>query len=431
MIHTPTSPTVAVIGAGPAGIAAAVAVTRQGGRAVLIDSAQRVGGSATNAMVGTVCGLSECSPNLTTDPTCDNPGFAKEFALELMKLSSSSIVRNKYGLSYLSYSPGNFEKVALHFLSDSNIQVLLSTPLLAIKKAPTREFFVEVSNTKLLCNAVIDCSGDAVALQALGHPVEIPEQYQANAQIFSVAGLPTLAEEELALLIRKRLREAVLAKKLPEHCSYISMVPGTLRDGIASLKFACSSSVEMLDTVEQRISEERISQDLLQALDVLRGSDERFSHTILSTVAPTLGVRSGRRGIGTARLEKEMVVGSQRSPDGVALGFWPIELWSTPIRPEIIFPDTGRCYEIPLGALCSALHSGVYFAGRCIFASDAAIASARVMGTCLSTGYAAGRAAIGFARDEEKTSIVSALREEQVEPYYGRLRQTAQNNSCK
>lgn len=418
MINNPTSPTVAVIGAGPAGIAAAVAITRQGGKAFLIDSAQRVGGSATNAMVGTVCGLSECSPHLTSEPTCNNPGFAKEFAAEITKVSSNHIVRNRFGLSYLSYSPGDFESVALHFLKSNRVELLLSAPLLSITKTPSMEFVVEVSTAKIICKAVIDCSGDAVALQALGHPVETPEQYQANAQIFSVAGLPLLEEDQLALLIRKRLREAVLARELPEHCSYISMVPGTLRDGVASFKFACSSSIEMMDTVDRKVSEENIADDLLTALNVLRGTDARFSHTILTNVAPSLGIRSGRRGVGASRLEKDMVVQSKRSPEGVALGFWPIELWSTPIRPEIIFPDQGMCYEIPLSALCSNLQSGVYFAGRCISASDAAIASARVMGTCLSTGFAAGKAAVGFARGEEKTTIVAALREEQVEPYY-------------
>jgi hypothetical protein len=45
------------------------------------------------------------------------------------------------------------------------------------------------------------------------------------------------------------------------------------------------------------------------------------------------------------------------------------------------------------------------------------------MGTCLSTGYAAGRAAIGFARGEEKSTVVTALREEQVDPYYRRAQQ--------
>jgi hypothetical protein len=428
MINTMATPTVAVIGAGPAGIAAAVAVMRQGGCAILIDSAPRVGGSATNAMVGTVCGLSECSPHLTaapksSAPTCNNPGFATEFAEELMKHSLNSIVRNKHGLTYLSYSPDEFEEVALHFLTVHQVTLLLGAPLFSITKTPERQFVVEVSDGKVSCSSLIDCSGDAAALQKLGHPVETPAQYQTNAHIFSVVGLPLLEEEQLALLIRKRLREAVLTGTLPEQCSYISIVPGTLRDGIASFKFACSSSVGENGDVNQKISEERIAHDLLLALAVLRETDEQFSHTILSTVAPTLGVRSGKRGVGTARLEKEMVLDSRRFPEGVALGFWPIELWSTPIRPEMIFPKQGRCYEIPLGALCSNVTSGVYFAGRCISASDAAIASARVMGTCLSTGYAAGRAAIGFARGEEKSTVVTALREEQVDPYYRRAQQ--------
>lgn len=47
-------------------------------------------------------------------------------------------------------------------------------------------------------------------------------------------------------------------------------------------------------------------------------------------------------------------------------------------------------YQIPAGCLQSNCIDNLFFAGRNISATDAAIASARVMGICLQTGYAAG-----------------------------------------
>ena len=82
------------------------------------------------------------------------------------------------------------------------------------------------------------------------------------------------------------------------------------------------------------------------------------------------------------------------------------------------FPERGCSYEIPVGSLCAQSTPGLYFAGRTISATDYAIASARVIGTCLSTGYAAGRLAAGESRGERRDTIVSSIRTEQVDPFY-------------
>ena len=46
-----------IIGAGPAGIAAAVAAARKGCRTLLVDSATQPGGTVLIARISTVCGL--------------------------------------------------------------------------------------------------------------------------------------------------------------------------------------------------------------------------------------------------------------------------------------------------------------------------------------------------------------------------------------
>jgi hypothetical protein len=117
-------------------------------------------------------------------------------------------------------------------------------------------------------------------------------------------------------------------------------------------------------------------------------------------------------------LEDDGVLFSKPDPSGVALGLWPVEAWNTPLRPEIVFPQGCGAYEIPFGSLCAKEMPGVYFAGRTISASDKAIASARVIGTCLSTGYAAGSIAAGTIQGETRSSLISSLREEQISPFY-------------
>ena len=48
---------VAVVGGGPAGVAAAISAARLGARTLLVERSEWLGGNATNAFVHTICGL--------------------------------------------------------------------------------------------------------------------------------------------------------------------------------------------------------------------------------------------------------------------------------------------------------------------------------------------------------------------------------------
>jgi len=71
-------------------------------------------------------------------------------------------------------------------------------------------------------------------------------------------------------------------------------------------------------------------------------------------------------------------------------------------------------YLIPAGALVSKHLNNLFFGGRTISATERAIASARVIGTCLSTGYAAGVLAAEFAREGVWKTAIEKIRAKQV-----------------
>ena len=58
--------------------------------------------------------------------------------------------------------------------------------------------------------------------------------------------------------------------------------------------------------------------------------------------------------------------------------------------------------------------NNLFFAGRNISADDAAIASARVMGICLQTGYAAGCMAAAFALQNAIEDAIKEIQNEQL-----------------
>ena len=132
-------------------------------------------------------------------------------------------------------------------------------------------------------------------------------------------------------------------------------------------------------------------------------------NTVLTEWAPEVGFRTGYRGLGRETLSPEMVANCTKHPEGIANGAWPIEYWKPGEQAEMEFFVDGDYYQIPAGCLESQFAKNLYFAGRNISATPRALASARVMGTCLQTGYAAGtlaaHAAQGISRDESIAQI--------------------------
>ena len=63
-----------------------------------------------------------------------------------------------------------------------------------------------------------------------------------------------------------------------------------------------------------------------------------------------------------------------------------------------------------LSVLESEAFENLYFGGKCIAADDRAIASARVMGTCLATGYAAGRMAALRVQGQSREENIAQIR---------------------
>ena len=426
---------VAIIGGGAAGIAAAISAARAGKDVCLIERSERLGGSGTNAIVGTICGLSRCGASAQTPAKFDNPGFAKEFAAQVATRSSSHLMMNARGLTYLPYLPNEFEAVSQEILLvHKNITQLLRTTLQGVTRNSLRDTFtlcVKDANSltqEITTDAIVDCSGNATALTMLGLATTEPKPIQAAALVFQLGGLPSLDENTLAFAIRKTLREGALRGELPETLTYVSIVPGSLQSGCAYFNYGLAGPNALGDPLADNLAiaaiERSTHHHIATVTQFLQERSEIFSNVQCIAVAPSLGIRSGRRGIGSLTLSEQSVRLSERFIDGIALGFWPAEIWNTPVRPEVIFPEAGCAYEIPLGALCSQECPGVYFAGRCLSASDYAIASARVIGTCFSTGYAAGRIAVGFLRGETPQAIVAEIRAYQVEPFY---RSTAYN----
>jgi hypothetical protein len=389
---------VLVIGGGAAGVAAATAAGRAGARVVLLERYGFLGGLATTAQVGTICGL-YLRDATSAKATPVAGGFANEFATRLQSDSGTKPLRVDSGLWVLPYSPPIFARVADAIVSESgNVTVILHATVAEARPEDSRMNLVRALawNEPLTFSpiSVVDCTGEATAAALAGANAENGATDQSPALVFVLENVdPGLAERGL-LEVRRELRRAVQDGSLPAICERLALVPGTGTNGRLALKLSLFPANPDRALWQQVTDWERESRALLEPLHrFLIGNVAAFRNSRLDSVAPQLGVRSGRRILGRARLADEDVLNARKSPLGIARGCWPMERWGKSPRPEMTYFAGRDFYDIPLDCLRPVELENVFVAGRCLSAETGAMTSARVIGTALATGWAAGTAA--------------------------------------
>lgn len=406
---------VLVVGGGAAGIAAATAAGRAGARTILLERYGFLGGLASAAWVGTICGL------YLRDAKGDQAvpvsgGFAQEFAARLQSASGAKPLRVDSGLWVLPYHPPDFARVADALMSEvKNVTVVLHATV-ADAEAQGRQ----LNQVRALAwneplqfqpKAVVDCTGEATAAALAGAGAENGATDQAPALVFVLENVdPALAERGL-LEVRRELRRAVEAGILPPICERLSLVPGAAANGRIGFKLSLFPAAADRALWQQITDWERESRSLLEPLrKFLTENVPACRNARLHSVAPQLGVRSGRRILGRARLTDQDVLAVKKSPQGIARGAWPMERWTKSPRPEMTYFAEHDYYDIPLDCLRAVELDNVFVAGRCLSAETGAMTSARVIGTALATGWAAGTAAAFQVAGKSLDGAISAIR---------------------
>ena len=407
---------VLVIGGGAAGVAAATAAGRAGAQTVLLERYGFLGGMASAAWVGTICGLYlRDTSDARAVPV--GGGFPQEFASRLQHFSAVKPLRADSGLWVLPYDPSDFVQVADAVVSKAkDVSVILHATVAEARGQNGRLDTVRALawNEPLTISpaAVVDCTGEATAAALAGAKAEDGAPDQAPALVFVLENIdPALAERGL-LEVRRELRRAVENGTLPPICERLSLVPGGALNGRIALKLSLFPASPGCSLWRQITDWERESRATLEPLrKFLSENVAACRDARLHSIAPHLGVRSGRRSLGRARLTDEDVLEVRKSSTGIARGSWPMERWTRSPRPEMTYFAERGFYDIPLDCLRVAEFDNVFVAGRCLSAETGAMTSARVIGTALATGWAAGTAAAWLAAGKSLDAAIGAIRE--------------------
>lgn len=391
---------VVVVGGGAAGVAAAIGAADTGARAALVERYGFLGGMATAGMVSTICGLYHASPGGLPEPL--NEGFPAEFARRLSAMPGCEKPVRRGRAFVLPYTAFSFARLADELtMATSGLDVYLHASVVDVTATASHVEEVVVATWErvlaLRARAVVDASGDAIVAHRAGAATATPAA-SARQLPSLVFVLQNVDHEAVAPGPRVALLRTIVAAerdgRLPRGSSNVMLGPSP-QPGEVVAKLALNGlSDEISARRDFLTAAEQEGRKRVAALGAFLQTLPGFARSFVSHVAPQVGVRESRRVIGRYELTRDDVLGGRRFADGVARAGWPIELWDDgSLGPSYEWLEDGRPYDIPRRCLEARDMDNLFAAGRCISATHDALGSARVIGTCLATGEAAGVAA--------------------------------------
>ncbi len=402
-------PDVCVVGAGAAGVSAAVAAARCGLSVLVVERYGFSGGAAVAGLSGTICGLFASGARREQIVF----GFADEF-YQALKHCNGVIPPVPFGKTLLvPHDAFSWKRTADDLLAGHRCEVLYHTCFL---QAYTSE---EGRITSLLLKGmeglflvqprfVIDASGDAEIVNAVGGATWYGDngKVQTPTMIFKMGNVNMDRFHQLDPgSIHEKVAAAHKAGRynLPRHHVYIFPLPHsgevlcnmtkiTWPDGRTPL--GTSSADMSFAEIEGRRQAQEYARFLVAEVD-------GFENAFLNDTGCQVGIRQTRSIEGLYTLKNDDVLRAMKCPDAVCLSAWPIELHGAD-KLHIHYLDNDY-YNIPFETLVPVQATNYLVAGRCLSAQHEALASARVTAQCFGMGYAAG-AAGALALKENKAA---------------------------
>jgi len=406
-----------VVGGGLAGLCAAAAAARHGASVALIHDRPVLGGNASSEIRMHICGAH--------GPHMRETGIVEEIKLE-------NAYRNpQYVYSIwdsILYETARFAP---------NLQLLLNCSVNSATMDGARIASVTgwqtTAETWHTVSAALfaDCSGDSILAPLTGAEFRLGREARAE---FGEDIEPEVADRRtMGMSCLLQLRETDRPQPfIPPSWAHTYRTDAELNfrgHGIRGTNFWWLEIGGEDDSIHDT---EALRDELLKiafgVFDHIKNhGDHGAENWQLDWLGFLPGKRESRRYVGDHIMTQNDVRAGGPFPDLVAYGGWSMDDHHPagiryPGEPTIFHPAPSP-YGIPYRCLYSRNLDNLFFAGRNISATHAAMSSSRVMATCALLGQAVGTAAAIAARDGLTPRAVSAQR-------LAELQQTLQDDDC-
>lgn len=388
---------ITVVGAGLAGICAAIAAARLGLKVALVHNRSVLGGNSSSEVRVWVCGATGHGVNR----------YARETGI-MGELFIQNQYRNPEGNPYL-WDLTLLEAVR----AEPNISLYLNTDVREVEadgeleerviRAVTGWMMGSERLIRFESEVFLDCTGDGLVGFLAGAAYRLGREAQHE---YEEDWAPEVADDitlgctllfytkdtgKPVRFVAPSFAKDILTTSIP--------IKRVIRSGDSGCHYWWIEWGGELDSVHEN---ERIRDELWSVIygiwDYIKNSGQFDAETMtLEWVGSIPGKREYRRFIGDTVLNQNDIMAQRPFDDSVAFGGWSIDLhppqgmYASESGSKHLYAD--GIYHIPFSSLYSRNVSNLLFAGRNISATHVAFGTTRVMATCAVIGEAAGAGA--------------------------------------
>lgn len=421
---------VLVVGAGPGGLAAALAAARAGVEVTLVERFGCFGGNITTVGV-------EGFAWYRHERTVEANGIGREF--EERAKAMGAAVPESQSLSYELDSEG-FKVVADQLVEESGITPMLHRLFVApiVENDRITGIITEskAGREAILGKVVIDATGDADIAHRAGAPVTHPprEELQAASVMFHVAGVDKARfmedvrvnpqtysdwssgewtvetdgkeDEMFSPFLKKPFETARKMGVIPSDLTTISGTWGAVHDSgeMTYMNLVHLDNCDGTDPGDLTHFEMEGRRQAMMAIDALRRFAPGCESVRLRNFGMTLGVRDTRKIDAVYNMTEADVRHQARFEDSI--GIYPEFIDGYGI---LILPTTGRYMHIPYRSLLPKKIKGLLVAGRATGGDRIAHAATRNMACCAVAGQGAGIAAARAVKSKAELDSVDLV----------------------
>lgn len=382
---------IAVIGSGPAGIAAALSAARLGRKVVIVEQLGALGGISTSGMMSHWTG------------TCDSRIYR-----EILRESSE---RNDDKTLTVHIDTEKLKYLYLSMLHDAGVKILLYTLASEVIMEGDTVTGVVVENKSgrqaVFADTVIDASGDGDIAAKAGVPYvlgrESDHKMQPATLMFKVAGVDTdhavyLPSFESTYETEKGELQALAKKLLPYPAGHVLLYHSPL-PGVVTCNMTNAVEIDGTKNADL-VRAELVCRSQLDAIVAfLREYVPGYRNCYLIGTGSLMGIRETRHFEGEYTLTEEDILHARFFEDWIVRGacfnfdvhnLTGAGLDKTGVQKN--FPQKNG-YSIPIGCFLPKKVRGLMFCGRNMSGTHLAHSNFRVMPICAGMGEGCGAVA--------------------------------------
>ncbi len=378
---------ICVVGAGIAGVSAAIEAARLGRTVALIDGLPALGGQAVNSIIGTFCGLFQNG----THGYQFTHGIADEIMRDLVKIDQGLYFRHGPLTTVVYYDEVALGRWVETAVQNAGIVSLVGAVLRDVSMDGRRisklHFATRYGDVEIRAQGFVDSSGDAALAWTAGLPCREPAKGAVFGTQMVILENIDEVNQPTKVEISARMKEKGDAYGLKRREGLSFIIPGR---GVAAMNMTHIETP--LDPIEASAKALEGKDQAERAVQFLKTEFPKGFGAARVRAYGFPGIRQTRWIVGAHQLTAGEVMQGTTFDDAIARTAWPIELhdhgtghhWHT-------FPED-HVHYVPLRSLLSPDADNYVAAGRCMDGDAAALSSVRVMGPCMAMGAAAAHA---------------------------------------